>query len=964
MRAFTATPPIRRTAALLGGASWSPLDISENARVFTSDSGVASSGSDTVYSWCRKRDDRPWGDWIGRDSAFTYVENGKPYMYGGWSNGNVTDWGNTFLTNEVWTSDDEGINWYRILADDPSTTTRPSKRHLAARCYATFDSVDYVYMMGGKLDVSGGPQTPQTVDVWRKPLGDPNAAWEQMTSNAGVGARDNMFMGFLDGILYAGGGYTGVGNSVGPSLGVQQDLWKSEDEGATWTLVTATAPWGPSAACGQELLTRDGKLWKFGGWVSTDGFAVVTATNDVWTYDGTSFDEVLADGHAQWEQRFYHNVALFDGEFYVITGHNDGPGNHGDVFRSTDGVTWTQLPAITFENTHAMSVWVLSDHILTCNGYRVTYAGASYGTIFDYAVNSLYKHSSCPRVDSWTGGGLTLTASSTARPYLVTGALASGKKTIYFDLAQYMTLASQDALSSPCSIMIAGKFPHMHATTKQSIVSSTDDVSVGVVGIGTFVSDSSSDTAMPRFHPNEIQRGDLRTMCFTMDGSAIRQWIDTDEIDSEGESFSIASSGWSKVGGGYTSTADNLRGHIVAIAVIPDTAITQENVESFRTWALSKAGVTESADSYLTTLAPAQLLLRDDKPAHYLDAANRHLLKDYSVDFRSGSAIHGFAPQPCLTNSVNAPVALSFGSYRPGKTDGPIIIEFSMKTAATITARGIAACQNTTLGGLDYQWMITQTVAGKLVFHQRSLASVVLTSAATLSPSTWYRVKFERTGSSGNWTVNLYLNGVLDSTATTSTDPGTLSATTTSSRLFDTFGSPPRFDGSLADVRMTHDGHKYFMPLNEGARFVLNMIRSDGVIARQSVIIDTAQWGNFTEPASMCPNWLLNYGGTIELGQTSIIPGNFDGITTADTNADNFKSTIYPSRLYQGTINCDPTSVGAGGLGLESALTRSTDRVGTSSGKRRMRVVGGHCTRLAARLTAMNSSADNDYFLD
>jgi hypothetical protein len=123
--------------------------------------------------------------------------------------------------------------------------------------------------------------------------------------------------------------------------------------------------------------------------------------------------------------------------------------------------------------------------------------------------------------------------------------------------------------------------------------------------------------------------------------------------------------------------------------------------------------------------------------------------------------------------------------------------------------------------------------------------------------------------------------------------------------------------------------------------------------------------GVMTEPAARCSNWLLTNGGTIELGQTAVIPGNFDGITTADAlSADNIKCTIFPGRFNQGTVNCDPNGVGDVGLGLETALTTSTDRKTASSGKRRRLSVRGHCVRLAAKLTAMNATADNNYFLD
>ena len=608
--------PIARavTGASSGGAGWTPLEISANARIYLAEDATGS-GSETLYTWNTIRDNRRWGDWIGRDSVFTYTDGGKLYMLGGWSNGNVTAWNSQFLTNELWESRDNGVTWSLILEDATSPTIQPTKRHLGARCYATFNGVDYVYLMGGKLDVSGGPQTPQTVDVWRKVLdGNPRTPWELVTSNAGVGARDNMFMGSLNGVLYAGGGYTGVGNTIGSGLGVQEDLWKSLDEGETWTLVTATAAWGPTAACGQELLEKDGKLWLFGGWEATTGFDAYTCRNDVWTYDGTSFVEVLADGHAQWARRFYHNVALMDGEFFIIGGHAVDSSNVTDNgYRSTDGVTWTVLPSKPYPNIHACSMWVVDDNkLIVQNGLIVP------GGPFSIGVYQLHKLASVSRVSAWGD----LTASSDARPYLSTGFVASGKKTVCFNGAQYMQLASQDDFSGAAAVMIAGYFPHF-TTTNQSVVASATGLSLGVNGIGTYAMDSSSDNAMERFHPNKMQREYLRTIVFSMDGSELTQWVDGEAVECDGETFTL--SGWSRIGGGHTVTAENLKGHIVAIAVIPDSAVTQEQVDSFQSYARTKSGVAATTDP-IGTIAPDPLLLCDKSKSHH--APTKHLLKD------------------------------------------------------------------------------------------------------------------------------------------------------------------------------------------------------------------------------------------------------------------------------------------------------------------------------------------------
>lgn len=58
--------------------------------------------------------------------------------------------------------------------------------------------------------------------------------------------------------------------------------------------------------------------------------------------------------------------------------------------------------------------------------------------------------------------------------------------------------------------------------------------------------------------------------------------------------------------------------------------------------------------------------------------------------------------------------------------------------------------------------------------------SVILTSTASLSASTWQHIAVTRSGSAGNWTARIYINGALDSTASSvTTDPNGGATTTT-----------------------------------------------------------------------------------------------------------------------------------------------------------------------------------------
>jgi hypothetical protein len=100
-----ASGSVNATSNALGPiiSTWLPSDINASARWFLPDVGISASGSANINSWVTKRDNRNWGDWIGRDSVFTYVDGPNSdslIMYGGWSNANVASWNNQFLTNE------------------------------------------------------------------------------------------------------------------------------------------------------------------------------------------------------------------------------------------------------------------------------------------------------------------------------------------------------------------------------------------------------------------------------------------------------------------------------------------------------------------------------------------------------------------------------------------------------------------------------------------------------------------------------------------------------------------------------------------------------------------------------------------------------------------------------------------------------------------------------------------------
>lgn len=91
--------------------------------------------------------------------------------------------------------------------------------------------------------------------------------------------------------------------------------------------------------------------------------------------------------------------------------------------------------------------------------------------------------------------------------------------------------------------------------------------------------------------------------------------------------------------------------------------------------------------------------------------------------------------------------------------------------------------------------------SGKLSVVQGG--ALVLTGSATLSTSTWYHVALIRSGSTGDWTLTLYLNGVADASATTATNPSGGTLKTVVGALGDL--SSHMYNGRVDDVRIYND---------------------------------------------------------------------------------------------------------------------------------------------------------------
>jgi hypothetical protein len=185
-----------------------------------------------------------------------------------------------------------------------------------------------IVLMGGR-DAGGNNLN----DVWRSL--DNGATWEQVTAHAGWTARVvHSSVALPDGsIVLIGGSY---------STGVTSDVWRSKDGGATWTLMTTHGRWTPRESL-SSVAMPDGSIIVSGGTLP-GGY---TQFNDVWrsTDQGATWTEVTA--HAGWRERYGHSsVVTPDGTITVTGGYTFGPTYANDVWRSTnDGLTWMQVNA-------------------------------------------------------------------------------------------------------------------------------------------------------------------------------------------------------------------------------------------------------------------------------------------------------------------------------------------------------------------------------------------------------------------------------------------------------------------------------------------------------------------------------------------------------------------------------------------------------------------------------------------
>lgn len=225
-------------------------------------------------------------------------------------------------THDVWRSEDSGATWRRI-AEAPQWSPRVSQSTLLLQDGS-------ILLMGGLF--WDGEEYLEYNDVWRSTT--KGAHWTKVNDGAAWTARDGLSSLLLhDGSILVMGGWDRIGQ--------KNDVWRSNNNGISWSQISYRADW-PARTYHSSVLLPDGSIVLMGGYYEADDDW--SYYNDVWrsTDNGATWTEMTSD--AEWSARDGHtSVALPDGGILLMGGRDDDV-RFNDLWHSSDyGATWTEI---------------------------------------------------------------------------------------------------------------------------------------------------------------------------------------------------------------------------------------------------------------------------------------------------------------------------------------------------------------------------------------------------------------------------------------------------------------------------------------------------------------------------------------------------------------------------------------------------------------------------------------------
>ena len=294
------------------------------------------------YRWIEVNAAAPFAP---RDGAGALVFADKIWLLGGWSPADKTYFPR-ICNNEAWSSAD-GIDWTLVKENTFAEGYDPAAdwegRHTAG--YAVFN--ERMWIVGGD-----GNQGHYQNDVWSSADG---AHWDCVNRDVAWGPRLLHYTFVLRDKIWILGGQT-LPQFAPAEERFYDDVWHTED-GVDWQRLEPREPcWTPRGMIGGSAVFQD-RVWILGGGTyDTPDRPDRIYYNDVWS----SADGIDWHCHvetAPWAPRDYHEVAVFDDKLWLLEGF-DGKGNRNDVWYSSDGESWTELPDVPWAPRHAASVCV------------------------------------------------------------------------------------------------------------------------------------------------------------------------------------------------------------------------------------------------------------------------------------------------------------------------------------------------------------------------------------------------------------------------------------------------------------------------------------------------------------------------------------------------------------------------------------------------------------------------------